>query len=291
MSAIRHELFAQAARACERLGPQPLARALLVDPEPSPTRDAEFGLLALADGSAGLYYAWLGGEQASLPARFRATELEGLDILDVCRLYLEDSDVERSLGLAAISAVTASVYRRAGYAPPVAEDSFAGLALARGDRLGMVGNFPPLVRRARALGADVAVVERKAHMVTREEGLVISLDAAVLHDRDKIICTGATLLNDSFDAMLAHCAGAACIALVGPTVGFFPDAVFSRGVDVVAGTRVRDVERARTRLAAGKRMGDAAERTLIRRADYPGFATLLERLDPGPVRLPDAAGA
>ena len=118
MSAIRHELFAQAARACERLGPQPLARALLVDPEPSPTRDAEFGLLALADGSAGLYYAWLGGEQASLPARFRATELEGLDILDVCRLYLEDSDVERSLGLAAISAVTASVYRRAGYAPP-----------------------------------------------------------------------------------------------------------------------------------------------------------------------------
>ncbi len=291
MSPIRHELYAQAARACERLGPQPLARALLVDPEPSPTRDAEFGLLALADGSAGLYYAWLGGEQASLPARFCASELEGLDVLDVCRLYLEDSDVERSLGLAAISAVTASVYRRAGYVPPVAGDSFAGLALAPGDRLGMVGNFPPLVRRARALGADVAVVERKTHMVMQEEGLVISLDPAVLHDRDKIICTGATLLNDSFEAMLAHCGRAARIALVGPTVGFFPDAVFARGVDVVAGTRVRDVACARERLAAGQRMGDAAERTLIRRSDYPGFAALLERLDRGQTTLAGAAGA
>ncbi|MEQ8495478.1 MAG: DUF364 domain-containing protein [Gammaproteobacteria bacterium] len=289
MTSIRHELFAQAARACECLGPQALARAVLVDPEPSPARDAEFGLLALADGSAGLYYAWLGGEQAALPQRFRATDIEGVDVLEVCRLYLGDSDVERSIGLAAISAVTASLYQRAGYVPPSADDSFAGLTLVAGDRLGMIGNFPPLVRRARALGVDVAVVERKAHMVTREPGLVISLDPAVLHDLDQVICTGATLLNDSFEAMLAHCRHARRIALVGPSVGFFPDAVFARGIDVVAGTRVLDVEQARTRLAAGERMGASATRTLIQRADYPGFATLLARAM-ATAGLADAAG-
>ncbi|MEQ8663752.1 MAG: DUF364 domain-containing protein [Gammaproteobacteria bacterium] len=290
MTAIRHELFAQAERACECLGPQALARAVLVDPAPSPARDAEFGLLALADGSSGLYYAWLGGEQASLPLRFRAADLEGLDVLEVCRLYLGDSDVDRSLGLAAISAVTASLYRCAGYVAPTADDAFAGLTLVAGDRLGMVGNFPPLVRRARALGVDVAVLERKAHMVTAAPGLAISLDPRVLHDREQVICTGATLLNDTFEAVLADCRHARRIALVGPTVGFFPDSVFARGVDVVAGTRVLDVEQARTRLAAGLRMGASAERTLIRRDDYPGFESLLARAAASRAHTADVSG-
>ena len=274
---LRHQLYDQAAAVCTALGPLEIATALLVDPLPDPTRDAEFGLLALADGSAGLYYAWLGGEQARLPERFRATDLEGVPALEVAALYLADSDSARSLGLAAISAITAHLFRRAGYTPPRSTDSMAGLALAPGLRLGMIGYFPPLVRRARAAGATVAVVERKARMVTRESGLEISLDPAVLLPCEHILCTGATLLNDSFEAMLPWCAGGRSLTLVGPTVGFFPDAVFARGVQAVAGTRILDAVSARARLAAGDALGDAAERTLIRRADYPGFTHLLAR--------------
>lgn len=277
MPALRTELYQQAAAVCAALGPLQVTEAVLVAPQPAPDRDAEFGLIALEDGSAGLYYAWLGGAQTRLPEHYRAADLAGLQALDVARRYLGDSDVERSLGLAAISALTAHLHRQAGFVPRISTDSMAELALRTDRRLGMIGYFPPLVRQARAGGFSVAVVERKAHMLRHEPGLEISLDPAVLADCDPIICTGATLLNDSCERMLAYCTGAQRIALVGPTCGFFPDALFARGVDVVAGTRIVDLARASARLAAGRKLGDAAVRTLVTRADYPGFAALLQR--------------
>ncbi len=142
----------------------------------------------------------------------------------------------------------------------------------------MIGNFPPLVRRARARGIEVCVVERKAHMLRAEDGLTISLDANVLARCNKIICTGATLLNGSLDEMLGYCVDASAIALVGPTVGCFPDDLFARGIDCVAGTEITDGEAAYAALAAGRRLAALARRTVIRRADYPGFDALLGRL-------------
>ncbi|MGE0485524.1 MAG: DUF364 domain-containing protein [Gammaproteobacteria bacterium] len=277
MSGLRDTLVEQAARVCAAFGPLHLGRALFGDPTAAAVRDAEFGLLALEDGAAGLYYAWLGGEQALLPQRFRAADFTGVDVMDVVRLYRGEADTERSLGLAAISAVTAYLHARAGYRAPDAPDSMAGLDLAPGTRLGFIGHFAPLVRAARARGIDVAVVERKAHLVHAEPGLVVSLDPAVLHDRTIIICTGATLLNDSFETMLVHCRQADRLLLVGPTVGFFPDVVFARGVDTVAGTSIVDTSLAVSRLAAGHKVGDAGRRTLIARDAYPGFDALLER--------------
>ena len=277
MGNIRAELFALVERAAAALVLPPVAQVLIADPRPSPERDAEFGLLALTDGAAGLYYAWLGSSQAAMPARFIADSFAGRPVLELARLALADDDGARSVGVAAINAVTAHVHAQAGFVPASASDSFGGLVLERHDRLGMIGNFPPLVRRARKLGVPTFVVERKAHMVSASAGLVISLDPTILLGCTKIICTGATLLNDSLDQMLAHCRSAAQLALVGPTVGFFPDAVFARGVDVVAGTRIIDPALAYARLRAGAKLGDSAERTVIRRAEYPGFTVLLER--------------
>ena len=274
---IRTELFALAARAAAALPLPPIASALITAAQPAPDKDAEFGLLALTDGCAGLYYAWLGESQADMPARFVVERLVGKSALELARYALGDDDGTRSIGIAAINAITEFVYRKAGFAPPAALDSFGGLRFAAGDRLGMIGYFPPLARRARELGIPTRIVERKAHMVTVAPNFEISLDPRVLADCNKIICTGATLLNDSFDSMLEYCAGATQVALVGPTVGFFPDAVFARGIDIVAGTRVLDSARARHGLAANRKLDDCASRIVLRRNEYPGFEQLLAR--------------
>lgn len=274
---IRTELYELAARAAAALPVPAVASALITDPQPAPDKDAEFGLLALADGCAGLYYAWLGDSQADMPARFLVDSLVGRPALDLARYVLGDDDGSRSVGIAAINAITEFVYRRAAFAPPTAVDSFGGLSFEAGDRLGMIGNFPPLARRARELGIPTRIVERKAHMVTVADNFEISLDPRVLEGCNKIICTGATLLNDSFDAMLEYCAGADEVALVGPTVGFFPDAVFARGIDIVAGTRVTDSAAAQRCLARNEKLSDCAVRTVLRRQEYPGLAALLTR--------------
>jgi uncharacterized protein (DUF4213/DUF364 family) len=274
---IRTELYSLAERVALALPLPPIASALITDPHPAPDKDAEFGLLALADGCAGLYYAWLGESQADMPARFLVDGLLGRSAIELAHYVLGDDDGTRSVGIAALNAITEHVYRKAAFHPPAALDSFAGLRFEVGDRLGMIGHFPPLARRARELGIPTRVVERKAHMVTRAPDFEISLDPAILHDCNKIICTGATLLNDSFDAMLEHCAAATQVALVGPTVGFFPDAVFARGIDIVAGTRVLDSARAQSCLAQNIKLSDCAQRFVLRRSEYPGFATLLRR--------------
>ena len=277
MTSILKELLDLAEHAAAALPLPILATTLITDPRPDPSRDAEFGLVALTDGAAGLYYAWLGPTQADMPARFAAESFAGRPAIELARLVLAASDAERSLGIAALNAITAHVYRRAAYYPRLASDSFGGIALGPSDRLGMIGNFPPLVRRACALGIPTFVLERKPHMVGARAGLVISLDPAVLRGCTKIICTGATLLNASLDHMIVHCRDAQQIALVGPTVGCFPDPLFARGIAVLAGSQVRDAALAQARLRAGHKLGDSADRTLIEPATYPGFPALLER--------------
>ena len=271
-----NDLLAAAARVAERMRLPRVAHVHVPDARPAAHRDAEFGLVALADGSAGLYYAWMGPSQADMARRYRAAEFVGADPLALARRYATDDDAERSLALAALGAITACVHARAGYAPPPAVDSMAGIRLEADLRLGMIGNFPPLVRRAREAGVAVTVVERKAHMVRAEPGLEITLDPAALANCDEVIVTGATLINDSLDEMLGWCRRARRVTLIGPTAGVFPDVLFPRGIAAIGGLRIVDADAARARMARGERLGDSAERYLIEAGDYPGLARLLE---------------
>lgn len=258
-------------------GARRVRRAFVPEPSPDPARDAEYGLLELDDGSAGLYYAWMGATQAGMAARFPPAGLAGQDALALAEAYAAGDDAVRSLASAALNALTASLWRACGYAPPPAESSF-GLTLAAGDSLGMIGNFPSLVRQACARGIPVTVVERKAHMVMDAPGVRITLDPRALEGCNKIVCTAATLLNDTMDDMLAQCPRAAEIAVVGPTAGCFPEPLFARGVSVIGGTLIADAESAARHLAARENLGRCARRYTLTPACYSGTARLLASL-------------
>jgi uncharacterized protein (DUF4213/DUF364 family) len=275
---IADELIAWVERATAIVGDPLVARAHIPEPHPDPARDAEFGLLELEDGNAGLYYAWLGAAQRGMAARFPSRAILGRRCRELARWLAAPDEAAKSIGMAAINALTARVWRCAGYAPPAAQDSF-GVALAPGDRLGMIGNFPSLVRQARSAGLAVTVIERKAHMVMRDAQVEITLDPAALRACNKVVCTAAVLLNDSLDAMLPFCRDASQLAMVGPTAGCFPEPLFARGVGVVGGTLITDASAARARLAYGEKLGDAARRYQLTPADYPGTAALLTICD------------
>ena len=277
MNGLRHALLAAVERVAACLALPSIGAVFVPDARPAAHRDAEFGMVGLADGSAGLYYAWMGASQAGMAARFRTADLAGGDVAALARRYASDDEAERSLALAAMGAITACIHARAGYAPPPVSNSMAGVMLTPGLSLGMIGNFPPLVRQARAAGVDVTVVERKAHMVLTEPGLTITLDPGALEACDEIIATGAMLINDSLDAMLVHCRGARRVSLIGPTAGVFPDVLMARGIDAVAGLSIRHADTALARLQAGERLGDSASRYLVEADTYPGLDALLAR--------------
>lgn len=272
---VKTDLLALVRRADGAAAPPPVRRVYIPEPHAHENRHTEFGVVELEDGSAGLYYAWLGESQQGMTRRFSERELAGRPALELTELLEADDDASRSLGMAAVNAISQYIFKRAGYCPEEAADSMGSLALAGGDHLGMVGYFPSLVERLRDSGIRVTVIEKKSRFAGRDGNVTVSLDIDDLRACNKVLCTAATLLNDSIDEVLARADGAEAVVVVGPTASFLPDPLFRRGVTAVGGTRILDAAAAIEALREDRGLGEVARRYLIRRDDYPGIDALL----------------
>lgn len=276
MRAIAHELIALLERLAA-LGPLPRVKRLLLPPPGADgTHAGEFCAVELDDGSLGLSFVLLGDTLAQL--RGGAGErLAAMPALELARCYAESEGVQRTLGFAAVNALTRHLFDRAGYAPPPAQGSTGDLALQPGDHVGMVGLFPPLVKQVLATGARLTVVELREDLVGAHEGWHVTLDPAELRGCNKVLSTSTVLLNDTLDALLGHCRGAERIALIGPGASCLPDPLFERGVTLLGGSWIADAEGFRNALLAGTSWSGCARKTAIARDAWPGAAALLAR--------------
>jgi len=269
---VRFRLVEAARRIEGALGPARVERLVLPPLMERPGKEGEFCALQLDDGSVGLSFTLLDGalralhERAS-PAGMGAAELvEGSTAGDAAA---------RAVGLAAINALTRRLYDAAGFVPDGSVDSFGSLALAAGDRLGMVGHFSPLIAQARALGIPVVVLELKAELVREEPGLAVTLDPRRLAGCNKVVSTSTLLLNDTFEEVARYWRHAEAVAIVGPSAGCPPDALFEAGVSAVGTAWVHAPETFLARVTAGQKWGTAARKVTITSRRYPGFERLL----------------
>ena len=266
---IKSELLAQAEQA-NRLWKLPVIREIYIpEPEPSPDKDAEFGMVVLDDGSAGLYYAWLGPAQSGMQERFNIAGFTGQNPMKLARLYHSDREDDCSLGLAALNAITQCVFRLAGYTPDPAVESLGELTLQSTDHPGMVGYFPSLVKKIRTQNIPLTVIEKKSQFLGKDGLAQVTLDPEQLRSCNKIIITAAAMLNNTMDEILRLVSHAESVIVLGPTAGFFPDPLFARGVASVGGTEITDADTAILRLRNKQRLGDTARKFIIRHQYYP----------------------
>lgn len=271
-SPVRNWLCEAAGRIDAALGPARVARIVLPPLVEKPGKEGEFCAVQLDCGSVGLAFTLLGGTLRALHAR--GSEAGGAAI-DLVRGYAEDDGAARALGLAAINALTRRLYDCSGFLPDDSIDSFGSLRLAAGDRLGMIGHFTPLIAQARALGIPVTVLELKAELVREEPGLVVTLDPWRLAGCNKIVSTSTLLLNDTFEAASAAWRGAEAVAVVGPSAGCPPDALFAAGVSAVGTAWIADADAFLARVAAGEKWGTASRKITLTPQQYPGLEALL----------------
>jgi uncharacterized protein (DUF4213/DUF364 family) len=260
------------------IGPLPRVRALHLPPPPAPdAMRGEFAALELEGGALGLSYVLLGDTWAQLRGQLDHATLAGADALALARRYAEADPIQRTLGFAALNALTRWLFDRAGFEPPASGDSLGALDPQPGETVGMVGYFTPLIPRITARGASVLVVELRADLVGEREGARVTLDPSELDGCAKVLCTGTLLLNDTLDATLAHCRGARALAMVGPSVGCPPDPLFARGITLLGGSWVTDSAAYVQALREGASTGACARKFALAPQDYPGWAALLER--------------
>jgi uncharacterized protein (DUF4213/DUF364 family) len=245
--------------------------------DPDQAHHGSFCAVQLGDGSAGVAYVRL-GDARSLLLSGEPQRMAGREALTLAEGLEGDDPGARPLALAALNALSRHLFDRAGFVPDLATNSLGSLELEGDDRLGMVGFFPPLVRRAREQGIPLLVLELKSELVQDAPGLTVTLDPARLGECTKVICTSTTLLNDSLESLLAHAGRCRQFVVVGPSAGGVPDPLFDRGVTAVGGTWVRDASMLLARMERGERWGDAASKSSLRRdPSWPGFEELLRR--------------
>lgn len=271
------EVLSALDRACAGL-PLPRVRALHLPPSPwNGGKDGEFAALELEDGSLGLSYVLLDGALAALASGGRSEDAAGADPLEIARWWTGPPGAKRTIGFAAVNALTRHLFDRAAFVPPGAADSIGGLAPQAGEHVGMVGLFPPLLHQVTACGARLTVLELKAELAGDRPGYRITLDPGELESCEKVLATSTVLLNDTVDEVLAHCRRAGALAMIGPGAGCLPDALFAWGVTLVGGTWIENPEGFKRALAAGTPWGAHARKFALTPRDYPGVDALRAR--------------
>jgi uncharacterized protein (DUF4213/DUF364 family) len=160
--------------------------------------------------------------------------------------------VDRAIGLATLNALSV------GEVEWLAGDPMAALD-ASVETVATVGLFRPAFKKFG--GVSVRVVERDIGGIDPESlpervpTTLFSPDEAdaAFDGADVCFITGSTLVYGGIDAYLATAREAAVplVVVVGATASMLPDPLFDRGVDLVAGARVRDVASVRDNIAAG----------------------------------------
>ena len=255
----------------------PLVQAMHIAPfEADPEKSSKFGAMILTDGTVGLTYTGLDGALLDLQDRTKTDNLVNTSPVQIAQLYAGEFGWQRSLGMAAINAVSQFVLKRSGYVLPAMDKTLDLLALQHGDHVGMIGYFPPLVEQVRARGVPLTVVELNEKWLQREDDFEVTSDLAHLSSCNKIVCTGTVLINQTIDSVLENCGDAEQILIAGPTTGCLPDPLFDRGVTMLGGSSVVDHRRFVQLWAAQEKWRRTSRRYVLRKgAGFPGYRALL----------------
>ncbi|MBF8269392.1 MAG: DUF364 protein [Gammaproteobacteria bacterium] len=278
MSTIKSELLQLVHQVGAATDLPPVSQIYIPEPNPAQSH-TEFGVIMLADGSAGLYYAWLGESQQGMKMKFHEHNFIGKSPLKLANLYKSLDAADCSIGLAAINAITQHIFHLTGFKLKAAGNSMGALEFMPDDHIGMVGYFPSLVTKLRQREIRLTVIEKKSKFLESGNLVNVTTEPARLGSCNKVIVTAATLLNETIDAILDHASGAEQIVVIGPTAGFFPDPLFSRRVTAIGGSEIILPEVLIDRLKHDEGMGGSASKYLIKKDKYPGAVKLLNNFE------------
>ncbi len=236
----------------------------------------EFGFVFLRDGTAAPFYVSLPGTLERLrecypePARARLSLPRCLDG------WSQPALPERALALGAWNALSQHLLRRAGFEfPPRGSGDEATIQPRRGERVGMVGYFCPVIDRLVEQGVEVLVVEQQPERVPPRDRVALSQDLEDLAACRVVYCTASTLINDTLERVLDCCAGADAVDLIGPSGSGLPDVLFAHGIRAVGGVTFDDAGALQEALARRESWGSCGRKYELTAAAYPGVDALL----------------
>lgn len=151
----------------------------------------------------------------------------------LAELVLSDNHYECSIGMAALNSLLSPTFER------IQELNAYDWIYANcpGKDMAIVGHFP-FVDTVREKARNLWVLEKNPRL----GDLPASDSREVLSKAQIIAITGSTLVNHSFEDVLAMCNPTAAIMVLGPSTPFSP-VLFDHGVSVISGVSIVDEEK------------------------------------------------
>ena len=233
-------------------------------------KECEFMAMALEGGACGISYVLIPDNSAADYRALMPDTFVGYRPERYVEAFGGGDSVLNMLGLAAINAICQQVMRLTGNAPGSATDSIGLMQIRAGDRVGMVGFFPPLLKYLRDTDAELVIIEKNPQLIERYPKLPVTLDVKALNGCNKVLCTGTTVQNGTIEEVLSHCSAAEHISVLGPTAGYFPDPLFARGVHVLGGRLVNDGQLLLELIAQRKPWGAVTRKLCFEASLYNG---------------------
>ncbi|MBD3196011.1 MAG: hypothetical protein GF317_13215 [Candidatus Lokiarchaeota archaeon] len=237
---------------------------------------SNFGAIKLKDGSIGIIYANLTNNIKKNASEIDLQKFSGDNPLELSKNFTSKDNFQKTLALGCINAISQHLLRLSNYKLDFTTDSLGYLQIENDDMVGMVGFFPPLVKKLENANTSLIIIEKRERLVQKNERWKVSLDPSELESCNKILCTATTILNESIDNILSYCKNAEKFSIIGPTAGFLPDPIFSRGVDVVGGTYITHPSLFMELIKKNEKWGPATRKYCLQKPQYPGFKSLLD---------------
>ena len=249
---------------------------------PSPVADEtfrdEFGFVFLEDGSVGPFYVSMEGILQTLWERYPGPGEYCSQSARLLRGFTEGDLADRALALGVYNALSASLFRAADFTAPDRSASSGLEDIQAGTTVGMVGYFCPLVDKLVERGCQVLILEKTPERVDLRALVSVTQNALDLRQCSHVLCTAATLINDTVDEILSAVKGYANLEIIGPSGSGLPDMLLERGVSSVGGIRFSDRFHLLELLEQGKSWGAAGQKYQLNAENYPGFSRLIEEL-------------
>ena len=201
--------------------------------------------------------------------------LAGRPAAELMQGALADNGLARAVGIATLNALAELCWRRRPY-PGVellpGTDAFDATEFAPRDKVVLVGAFIPFLKELKRRHQPYLVLERNPGALKPEEMpffRAAELAPEIVPTADVLLITGATLLTDTLEDLLALARPEARVTVVGPTVGLLPDAFLARGADILGSVRITRPDDFLDLLAEGGSaphfLGRSAEKVVLAR--------------------------
>ena len=208
-------------------------------------------------------------------------KLAGRPAADLAREALSGHGIRRAVGIAAVNALADCCWQRRPH-PDVelrpGVDAFDATEIRKSDKVVVVGAFVPFLKELKRRGQAFLVLEQDSATLKADE-LPFFRPAEqapeILPGADVVLITGATLVNNTLEDLLALVRPETRVTIVGPTVGMLPDAFLARGADVLGCVKITDADAFLDLLAEGGSgyhfFGRSAQKLVLARGpvEYP----------------------